>query len=192
MRVIAGTLRGKSLASFQGQDVRPTSDKVRGAIFSALYSRLGDFSGTHVLDMFAGSAALTIEALSRGAEKAVLFDASSSGYKLASDNLKACNLADSTRVYRGDVFKLLPKTAIDQPFDLVFIDPPYGKGLAEIALKLLVETDALADDAWVVVETAREETITETCGRLNLSHQRHYGSSTIHFYCNEPTDEAGE
>lgn len=179
------------MASFQGQDVRPTSDKVRGAIFSALYSRLGDFSGVHVLDMFAGSAALTIEALSRGAENAVLFDASSSGYKLASDNLRACNLTDRTRVHRGDVFKLLSKTPLDRPFDLVFVDPPYGKGLAESALALLVDSEALADSAWVVVETSRQETVAESYGTLNLSHQRDYGNSTIHFYCNELTDEAG-
>jgi len=182
VRVIAGKLRGKTLGGFRGNAVRPTSDRIREAIFSALLSRMGSFEQTRVLDMFAGTGALAIESLSRGAALAVLFDDAPASQQLIARNLQACRLEESVRLHRGDAFKLLPKAASWGPFDVVFIDPPYGKGLAEKALLALTGAGLLHEGSWVVVETGRDETLPEEVGSLELSLQRDYGTSSIRYY----------
>jgi len=183
VRVIAGSLRGKILSSIQGDAVRPTSDKIRGAIFSALSSRLGTFQGRRFLDMFAGSGALSIEALSRGAAFAVLVDTSSSSLELVRKNLAACKLTQNFHIVRGNVLAVLDKIRPRGPYDVVFVDPPYGKGLALQALELLSREDLLQDEAWIVVETGREEPLPDALGPLQRSHTRDYGGTTIHYYC---------
>jgi len=183
VRVIAGALRGKVLSTIRGDAVRPTSDKIRGAIFSALASRLGSFEGLHVLDMFAGSGALSIEALSRGAETAVLFDSAASSLGLIKKNLDACRLTQSARLVCGNALSDLSRARPEAPYDVVFIDPPYGKGMAKKALINLVEQAMLRDGAWVVVETERSESLPETLDNLQISHCKEYGGTAIHYYC---------
>jgi len=182
VRVIAGTLRGKVLSTIRGNAVRPTSDKIRGAIFSALSSRLGSFDGCRILDMFAGSGALSIEALSRGAEFSVLFDTSDESLELVRKNLKACGLAQHSRVVRGNAIIHLDRALAEGPYDVVFVDPPYGKNMAQQALETVATQGMLKDGAWVIAETGRNETLPETIGNLELSHKKDYGSTSIHYY----------
>jgi len=189
VRVIAGTLRGKTLGGFRGNAVRPTSDRVREAIFSSLLSRIGTFEQTRVLDMFAGSGALAIESLSRGASRAVLFDDAPASQQLIANNLHACRLEDRARLIRGDALRLLPKAAPEAPFDVVFIDPPYNRGLADKALQILARAGLLHDGSWVVVETGRDETLPECVDTLQISLQRDYGSSTIRYYAHNSCSE---
>lgn len=189
MRVISGSLRGKVLTTIQGDAVRPTSDKIRGAIFSALASRLGSFQGRRFLDMFAGSGALSIEALSRGASLAVLIDSSVSSLELIKKNLAACKVTEKTRLVQGNAPASLAKVGADGPYDVIFVDPPYGKGLALEALESLSRWDMVKDEAWIVVETGRKETLPDTLGSIWRSQRRDYGSTSIHYYCYHPADE---
>jgi len=182
VRVIAGTLRGKILSGIQGNAVRPTSDKVRGAIFSTLLSRMETFSGARVLDMFAGSGALSIEALSRGAGQAVLFDSAPASQRLVARNLASCRLEGRAEVIRGDVFRHIDKAQRHAPFDIVFIDPPYAQGLASRALELVAGAGLLHEESWVVAEASRSEEIAPLIGMLHLTLERHYGSTTIRYY----------
>ena len=122
MRVVAGTARGRRLASPSGVDVRPTSDRVREAVFNALHSR-GAVVDADVLDLFAGTGALGIEALSRGARRAVFVDRSAEAVDLVARNLRSCDLEDRARVVRADGLRWL--TTTDDRWDLVLLDPPY-------------------------------------------------------------------
>ncbi len=135
MRIIAGRFRGASLPSPVSMSVRPTSDKVRGAIFNILAHSIDDFSleGARVLDLFAGTGALGFEALSRGASFCLFVDHGTEARGLIRHAIDALGLAREAKLFRRSAEQLGPAGNIE-PFDLVFADPPYGKGLAEKAL----------------------------------------------------------
>jgi 16S rRNA (guanine(966)-N(2))-methyltransferase RsmD len=184
MRVIAGTSRGRRLAAFKGRDVRPTPDRVREALFSILQSRLGDFSELRVLDLFSGSGALAIEALSRGAESACLVENSPASGKVIRENLERCRLSDKADVTVGDAFQIL----LDFPaesFDLIFLDPPYGRKLAERAITEISRRGLLHTNGTLCAETGADEILPEKIGGLQIFDQRRYGSVMIHFLCDE-------
>lgn len=184
MRVIAGTSRGRRLAGFKGRDVRPTPDRVREALFSILQSRLGDFSKLRVLDLFSGSGALAIEALSRGAETACLVENSPVSGKVIRENLERCQLSDQAVVTIGDAFR----TLLDFPpesFDLIFLDPPYGRKLAERAISEISRQGLLHRNGTLCAETGADEILPEKIGRLQIFDQRRYGTVMIHFLCDE-------
>lgn len=181
MRVIAGTSRGRRLSAFEGRDVRPTPDRVREALFSILQSKLGSFSGIRVLDLFAGSGALAIEALSRGADSACLVEKAQESIRIVRENLERCQMDDRAELIKGDAWKILPTFAAGS-FDLVFVDPPYGQGLAGRAL---IEVDALKlldDDGILCAETGSGEVLPESVGQLHRIDQRRYGTIMINFY----------
>ena len=180
MRVIAGTSRGRRLTEFKGKNVRPTPDRVREALFSILQSKLGSFSGLTVLDLFAGSGALAIEALSRGAESAFLIEHDRKATTVIRENIELCRLGSQTKIIYRDAFvalKELPAT-----FDLIFLDPPYKKGLAEQAATIISELSLLNVDGVICAETACDESMPEQIGVLKRLDQRRYGSVMIHFY----------
>lgn len=189
MRIIAGTHRGRVLAAVRGDGTRPTSDKIRGAIFSTLQSRFGPLNGTYVLDMFAGTGALSIEALSRGAEQALLIEKGAMASAMIQKNLKALRLEERARLIRGDSFKVL-KQHFDRQFDIVFVDPPYDRGLACRALHDLASLGIVSRDGWVVVETGRQEQLPEAVESLHLVQQRVYGSTQVHYYVNQQNRES--
>lgn len=181
MRVIAGTCRGRRLAGFTGRHVRPTPDRVREALFSILHSKLGSFSGLAVLDLFTGSGALAIEALSRGAAAACLVDNSAEALRIARDNLTRCRLAEQARLIAGDSWQViegLPPAV----FDLIFIDPPYGQGLAARALAEVDRQKLLSAEGILCAESGADEQLPETAGRLRRFDQRRYGSVMLNFY----------
>ena len=146
MRVISGKFGGVRLLAPKGRDTRPTTDRNREALFSMLTSRL-NFNGLHVLDMFAGSGALGLEALSRGAAHCVFVENDHAACGAIKANIAACNASEAAQLLRQDARKF---NASDKRFDLVFLDPPYGKGLAEAVLPTL--RSGLSENAMVVVE----------------------------------------
>ncbi len=184
MRVIAGTSRGRRLASFKGRDVRPTPDRVREALFSILQSRLGDFSELRVLDLFSGSGALAIEALSRGAKSACLVDNAPASAKVIRENLERCQLTEKAQIAIKDAFLALHDFP-PEAFDLIFLDPPYGRKLAEKAISEICEQGVLNRHGTLCVETGADEILPKKIGHLQIFDQRRYGSVMIHFLCDE-------
>jgi len=181
MRVISGTSRGKRLTTFKGRQVRPTPDRVREALFSILQSRLGRFAGLRVLDLFAGTGALAIEALSRGAATACLVEQSAAAVKMIRENLASCGMIEVSMVIPGDAFKTM-KGFPPRSFDLVFLDPPYGGELANTAVAEINRLDLLDKEGILCAETGAEEDLPEKIGRLQIFDRRRYGSVMIHFY----------
>ncbi len=155
MRVVGGRLKGRNLASPSSRDIRPTADRLRESLFNILLHAYGDpITGARVLDLFAGTGALGIEAVSRGAAFALFVDNGAEARALLRNNVEALGLGGVTRVFRRDATNLGPAHPVE-PFSLAFLDPPYGKGLAEQALASLRDGKWLTPGARVVVEEAR-------------------------------------
>lgn len=150
MRIITGTARNVPLASLEGDDTRPTSERVKEALFSMIQFEI---EGRRVLDLFAGSGQLGLEALSRGAEHATFIDNSRKACDIIIDNARRAKLFDRCRVSATDHASALRGNAGREKYDLVFLDPPYASGLVSNALDLLVKGDLLAPRATVVCET---------------------------------------
>jgi 16S rRNA (guanine966-N2)-methyltransferase len=156
MRVVGGRLRSRPLAGPKSDAVRPTNDRLREALFNILTHTYGDpVTGARVLDLFAGTGALGIEAVSRGASYALFVDEGVEARALLRDNVESLGLGGVTRIFRRDATKLGPAHPLE-PFDLVFLDPPYGKGLAEKALASARAGGWLKPQALVVVEEAAD------------------------------------
>lgn len=185
MRIVAGTLKGRTIEAPSGTDTRPTTDRVREALFSSLYSLLGGFEDLSVLDAFAGSGALGIEALSRGARCAVFFENDAKAAAVLRKNIASCKLgADKARVVQRDAFKTMPMGA-EVPFGLVLLDPPYAYDAHDVLswVASLAEARVLADDAVVVYEhalSAKQEVLdaAEALG-LEVIAEKKYGKTAI-------------
>src|SRR5580692_5976104 len=134
MRVVGGRLKGRNLASPSSRDIRPTADRLRESLFNILVHAYDDpIAGARVLDLFAGTGALGIEAVSRGAAFTLFVDNGAEARALLRNNVEALGLGGTSRIFRRDATKLGPAHPVE-PFALAFLDPPYGKGLAEEAL----------------------------------------------------------
>ncbi len=156
MRVIAGALRNRALKAPDSRDIRPTSDRLRERLFNILAHRFGDPAReARVLDLFAGAGALGIEALSRGARFALFVDDGAEARGLIRENVMALGLSGVTKIFRRDATALGPLTTLD-PFNLVFCDPPYGKGLGERALVSAAEGGWLTEGALAALEESVE------------------------------------
>ncbi len=156
MRVVGGRLRSCPIAGPKSQSVRPTSDRLREALFNILTHAYGDpVAGARVLDLFAGTGALGIEAISRGAAFALFVDESVEARALLRQNTETLGLGGVTRIFRRDATKLGPAHPVE-PFSLVFLDPPYGKGLSEKALASARDGGWLKPQALIVVEEAAD------------------------------------
>jgi 16S rRNA (guanine966-N2)-methyltransferase len=154
MRVVGGRLRGRALAAPKSQAIRPTADRLRESLFNILMHAYGDpISGARVLDLFAGTGALAIEALSRGAAFALFVDDGAEARALLRENVATLGLGGTSKVYRRDATKLGEPHPMG-PFGLAFLDPPYRQGLAEKALASARAGGWLVGDALVVVEEA--------------------------------------
>jgi 16S rRNA (guanine966-N2)-methyltransferase len=167
VRIIAGRWRGRPLIAPQGQATRPTADRVREALFSMLASRLGSFEGLQVADLFAGSGALGLEALSRGAAHCVFVENDRRAVEAIRANLAALG-ASGEILPRGAEHATLPR-----PVDLAFLDPPYGSGLAGAVLAKLV----VAPGGWISVETGRGEAV--AAEGYEVESERAYGKAKI-------------
>ena len=147
MRVIAGSARGTQLVTPEGEDTRPTTDKVREAVYGSLQFRLRD---ARVLDLFAGSGAMGIEALSRGAEHCIFIDKSRKAIACITANIKKCRMESVSQVLCTDTLGWL-ETAKDK-FDIIILDPPYASGIYEKVMQIIKDRELLADDGTVVLE----------------------------------------
>jgi 16S rRNA (guanine966-N2)-methyltransferase len=155
MRVVGGRLRGRNIAAPASRDIRPTADRLREAVFNILLHAYADpVSDARVLDLFAGTGALGIEAISRGAAFVLFVDNGAEARALLRQNVEALGLGGVSKVYRRDATKLGPAHPME-PFSLVFMDPPYGRGLGEQALTSLRDGGWLTPDALVVVEESK-------------------------------------
>ncbi len=175
MRVITGTAKGRNLITLEGEDIRPTAAKVKGAIFNSIQF---DIEGRKVLDMFAGAGQLGIEALSRGARHAVFTDLNRQAVGVINQNLETCRLKENATVFNGDAISFVKTTR--EKFDIVFIDPPYKQHLTTKALPLVL--DILNEGGIIVCETDIKEELPETIGNYSVAKQDTYSKTKLTIY----------
>ncbi len=175
MRVITGLARGRRLETPEGLETRPTSGKAKEAIFSAIQFELEQAS---ILDLFAGSGQLGIEALSRGARFAVFVDSSAEAYSVMLGNLNSTGLMKSARVARMDALAFLKSTR--EKFDIIFLDPPYASELAAQALPLCA--DIASEGGVIICETDRDVYMPDCVGGFERVRMYRYGRNTFHMY----------
>jgi 16S rRNA (guanine966-N2)-methyltransferase len=178
MRVTGGFARGTPLLAPRGGETRPTTDRAREAIFSILYSMGAD--STRVLDLYAGTGALAIEALSRGAESADLVERASPACAVIRRNLARAGVQDRARVHCLDVHRALER--LDGPFTLVLLDPPYAEPRLEDVLTALGASGLVAPEGTIVLEHRHARTPPAAIGALALQSDRRYGDTGVAFY----------
>ena len=189
MRIIAGEFRGRTLLAPKGDGTRPTTDRVRESVMSTVFSARGGFEDAMVLDAFAGSGALGLEALSRGAARAVLYERAPEAAKVLQKNVEKMGLEPRrATVTRADVLERAPQFS-RPPFDLVFLDPPYAYAAADVLGMVagLVERGVAASDALVVYEHAlasndEAAAAAAECG-FELASRKKYGDTTVDVLC---------
>ena len=173
MRVVGGRLRSRPIAGPKSDAVRPTSDRLREALFNILTHSYSDpVTGARVLDLFAGTGALGIEAISRGADYALFVDDGVEARALLRDNVESLGLGGVTRIFRRDASRLGPAHPLD-PFSLIFLDPPYGQGLAEKSLVSARDGGWLMPEALLVVEEAVDAGFKAPDGFTELERRRY-------------------
>lgn len=182
MRITSGWLKGRRIKVTSGKRVRPTSAKVRQAVFNLVGERL---KGARVLDLFSGSGALGIEALSRGAISAYFVDIDPLVIKVLKDNLSACGLMDRAQVIKAEVLRFLKRGNKDEPFQVIFADPPYGRGIAQSCLLELAKGGWLGKGSVLIVEHSRWESLAERAGGLVLVNRKSYGDTMVSLYSPE-------
>jgi len=177
MRIIGGSARGRRLVAPKGRSTRPTSDRVRQSVFDVLGQRT---DGLRVLDLFAGTGALGLEAVSRGAARAVLVENERAALEALERNVATLGFEDRVRVVRGDA---LVVSALSGPFDLVLADPPYAVGGTPVVTALASGPPGLlVEGARIVIEHARREILPEQEGALVRDDERRYGDTMVSFY----------
>ena len=196
MRIISGWARGRKLnhPAGQGLTIRPTADRAKEALFSIIQAKI---AGSDVLDLFAGTGALGIEALSRGARSATFIDSSLQAIELITANVVLCLPPDTIapKIIKYDLRRGLPKnlSAPEQGYNLIFIDPPYSQGLALQTLELLIAGNLVAPAGLIVVEERHKVSLPQQVGNCTLTDQRNYGDTAFWLYtapppCSPPED----
>ena len=175
MRVITGTARGRKLNTLEGRDVRPTTDQVKEAMFSIIQFEV---EGAAVLDLFAGSGQLGIEALSRGARLAVFVEQNRKAQEMVRQNLQTTKLAERSRVTAMDAIAYLQ--GCRDTFDIALLDPPYHSGLLEKALPLL--TPKMSEGGVILCESALDEALPQTVGEFQIKKEYRYGKIKLTAY----------
>lgn len=174
MRIIAGEWRGRRLAAPRGEATRPTADRTRETLFSMLASRLGSFEELAVADLFAGSGALGLEALSRGAAQCLFVEQEEAALKAIRANIAALDARMRSEVRAGSVMALGPAEAAR---DLVLLDPPYGTGAGAVALDRLLRLGWIGEATWVALETGADETV--AVKGLSIDAERRVGKAKL-------------
>ena len=176
MRVITGTARGRVLKELEGLETRPTTGKVKESLFSIIQF---DIEGRRVLDLFAGTGQLGIEALSRGAAECVFIDRRADAVRLVKDNLELCGLSDRASVRCGDAMSYLRS---GEKFDLIFLDPPYAAGLLGPALEEIARFDICREHGIIVAESALETALPDLAPPYTLYREYRYGKIKLTVY----------
>ncbi|MGE5953230.1 MAG: 16S rRNA (guanine(966)-N(2))-methyltransferase RsmD [Qipengyuania vulgaris] len=174
MRIIAGEWRGRKLVAPKGDFTRPTADRTRETLFSMLASRLGSFEGLSVLDLFAGSGALGLEALSRGAGHCLFVEQESEAVKAIRANIDTFDARTRTQVQQGSVMSLGPAKA---PHDLILLDPPYETGAGQVALDRMARLGWIGPATWIALETRKQEDIAVKA--LDIEAERKVGKAKL-------------
>jgi 16S rRNA (guanine966-N2)-methyltransferase len=175
MRIIAGEMRGRQLKSVEGRQTRPTSDKIKGAIFNVLGDKVLD---ARVLDLFAGTGNLAIEALSRGSGEAVLVEKSLDAHKVIRVNLEKIGVSQRAKLFLMDAFKYIDRYPTEV-FNLIFLDPPYHKELVSKAILTVKEHSYLAPFGVIVAETAKDEVLNGDIYPFEIRKTGEYGDTKI-------------
>lgn len=178
MRIISGTKRGLKLYDFDGGDIRPTTDRVKENIFNIIAPNV---RSSNILDLFCGTGALSVEAISRGADSAVLCDSSKKSLELAKKNAFHAGFENKCEFLLTDAITFLKNTK--RIFDIIFLDPPYNSGLAESSLKLIFDRGILSDSGIVVLERDKPEVF--QAPYAVLSKEKKYGRTYICIYTKE-------
>lgn len=180
MRIISGTARGTRLYTLEGNQTRPTLDRVRESLFNILQN---DIKESNFLDLFGGSGAVGLEAASRGAKKVVICDSEKQAINIINRNIEKTHLKDKVIVYNLDYESLL-KELIDEQYDLIYIDPPYNSNYAINALKLIIKNKLANDNTKIMIETDDTEKILVQIKdiKINLYDKRKYGRAEILFF----------
>ncbi|MCF8068937.1 MAG: 16S rRNA (guanine(966)-N(2))-methyltransferase RsmD [Desulfobacterales bacterium] len=179
LRVIAGSLRGRKLSTVKGNSVRPTADRVRESIFNILSAEI---AASQILDLFSGTGALGIEALSRGAEAAVFVDRQQNSLAAVEKNINVCGLLEKTKIICWNIsHNLSCLKAYRERFNMVFMDPPYNKNHIAPTLLSLKKSESLCHNAIITVEHSPQELIPEDIESFTLKNQRKYGRTMISF-----------
>jgi 16S rRNA (guanine(966)-N(2))-methyltransferase RsmD len=176
MRVISGSARGRKLREPMGQAIRPTTDMVKESVFNIIQFEL---EGRRVLDLFAGTGQLGIEALSRGASAAVFVDESTDALKLVRDNIKTAGLTDKAEIVRGDALTYLKSCG---KFDIIFLDPPYETTLLDKALARIFEFDILVENGIIICESKTDKVLPEPPPPYQKGRDYRYGHIRITLY----------
>ncbi len=176
MRVITGTAKGKRLETLDGMDIRPTTDRIKEAIFSSIQFDMFD---AEVLDLFAGTGQLGIEALSRGASKAVFVDCSKKSLDVVKKNLETTGFKEKSETYNMNGVDFIAGNSMK--FDFIFLDPPYNKGIIPEILPLL--NNKLKENGLIICEYEKNLELSEKYGDLTLKKTRKYGKIKISMYC---------
>ena len=178
--MISGEARGHKLKTLKGMATRPTTDRVKESLFNIIAANI---PGSHVLDLFAGSGSLGIEALSRGADFAVFSDRSRESCGIIKENLQFTKYVEKSEVFLMGFEETLAKLASQgRKFDIVFLDPPYNKNFIQETLKNLTRNDIIRDNGILVAEHHRDDQLPECSGRLKLSRRQKYGETAISFF----------
>ena len=177
MRIIGGTLRGRKLSNLKGKAIRPTADRLRESVFNIIRRQVPN---ANVLDLFSGTGAYGIEALSRGGQSAVFIDNSRMAVSIISRNLKLCQLETRAQIIRWDITTGLNcLNTYGCLFNLVFMDPPYNSNLVTVSLRHLQALPVLSPGNLIVVEHSLKEPISSDTMNLKLTDQRRYGKSLV-------------
>lgn len=174
MRIIAGHWRGRKIVAPPGEATRPTADRTRETLFNMLTSRLGSFEGLSVADFFAGSGALGLEALSRGAASCLFVEHEPAAIKAIRSNVEALDARGRTIVQQASVLSLGPARAT---YDLFLLDPPYGTSAGQVALDRLLRLGWIGPASWIALETARDEEV--VVKSLDIAAERTVGKAKL-------------
>lgn len=190
MRVIAGSARSLPLRTVSGMETRPTTDRIKETLFNILTPMI---PGSRFLDLFAGSGAIGIEALSRGAESAAFIDSSRQAVTVIRNNLNFTHLADKGRVIAGDVVRNVTGMNGERPYSIIFMDPPYDKGLEFDVLRALKENTIADKDTLIIVEASLETDFSEA-EKLGYRIERvkEYGKKNKHVFLRKNAEESAE
>lgn len=177
MRIISGKARGRRLTAPKGFATRPTSDRVKEAIFNVLSAKI---AGSSVIDVFAGTGGLGIEALSRGAAHAIFIEKKREAWSVVKKNLAITGFNNCAQVFLGDFTFVLPR--LKEKSDLVFLDPPYNQGLIQPAVSLIIGLDLLKEDGVIIIETNSKLKEHPQSEKITLGKEYLYGDTAVLYY----------
>lgn len=185
MRIISGRFKGHRLVSFQADHIRPTTDRVKESVFNILQAC---FDGGSILDLFAGTGNLGIEALSRGAARVESVESHKKSLSILRENLGKLKIQNEIKVHPVDVFQFLKKYQGDA-FDIIFIDPPFTQAIAHDVMQALSTSRTFNEQTWVVIESSDHERLDSEYSRLKRLDQRDFGDKKVSFFRQESASD---